>query len=246
MIKPQILLVDDDLSVLDGLKKILTQDGYAVSTASSGYEALNLLSKRGFDIILTDMKLPGMGGLSLIQEIRKKNEPVAIVVITAYSSVKTAVDAIKCGADDYLTKPLNLEELEVVLEKLWERQQLVVQNLILKEKLKDKYKFSELIGCSAGMDSIFKMIGDVSSSMAAVLITGETGTGKELVANAIHYRSDRACMPFVALHCAALSEGVLESELFGHEKGAFTDAIQTRKGRFEMADHGTLFLDEVG
>ena len=246
MIKPQILLVDDDQSVLDGLKKILTQDGYGVSTASSGYEALNLLSKRGFDIILTDMKLPGMGGLSLIQEIRKKNEPVAIVVITAYSSVKTAVDAIKCGADDYLTKPLNIEELQVVLEKLWERQQLIVQNLILKEKLKDKYKFSELIGCSPRMDGIFKMIGDVSSSMASVLITGETGTGKELVANAIHYRSDRACMPFVALHCAALSEGVLESELFGHEKGAFTDAIQTRKGRFEMADHGTLFLDEVG
>ena len=246
MIKPKILLVDDDQDVLDGLKMILTQDGYAVSTASSGYEALNLLSKRGFDIILTDMKLPGMGGLSLIQEIRKKNEPVAIVVITAYSSVKTAVDAIKCGADDYLTKPLNVEELEIVLEKLWERQQLVVQNLILKEKLKDKYKFSELIGSSPGMDRIFKMIGDVSSSMAAVLITGETGTGKELVANAIHYRSDRACMPFVALHCAALSEGVLESELFGHEKGAFTGAIQTRKGRFEMADHGTLFLDEVG
>jgi len=246
MIKPKILLVDDDQSVLDGLKKILTQDGYAVSTASSGYEALNLLSKRGVDIILTDMKLPGMGGLSLIQEIRKKNEPVAIVVITAYSSVKTAVDAIKCGADDYLTKPLNIEELQVVLEKLWERQQLIVQNLILKEKLKDKYKFSELIGCSPSMDSIFKMIGDVSSSMASVLITGETGTGKELVANALHYRSDRACMPFVALHCAALSEGVLESELFGHEKGAFTDAIQTRKGRFEMADHGTLFLDEVG
>src|SRR4030067_3807753 len=138
MIKPQILLVDDDISVLNGLKKILTKDGYAVSTASSGYEALNLLSKRGFDIILTDMKLPGMGGLSLIQEIRKKNDPVAIVVITAYSSVKTAVDAIKCGADDYLTKPLNIEELQVVLEKLWERQQLVVQNLILKEKLKDK------------------------------------------------------------------------------------------------------------
>ena len=246
MIEPQILLVDDDQSVLDGLKKILTQDGYGVSTASSGYEALNLLSKRGFDIILTDMKLPGMGGLSLIREIRKKNEPVAIVVITAYSSVKTAVDAIKCGADDYLTKPLNIEELQVVLEKLWERQQLVVQNLILKEKLKDKYKFSELIGCSPRMDGIFKMIGDVSSSMASVLITGETGTGKELVANAIHYRSDRACMPFVALHCAALSEGVLESELFGHEKGAFTDAVQTRKGRFEMADHGTLFLDEVG
>ncbi|HHT9130206.1 MAG TPA: sigma-54-dependent transcriptional regulator [Candidatus Brocadiaceae bacterium] len=246
MAKPRLLLVDDDKNALDGLVKILTHDGYPVSGALSGYEALNFLSKKSFDIIITDMKLPGMGGLSLIHEIRKKEGSVAIVVITAYSSVKTAVEAIKCGADDYLTKPLNVEELKLVLEKLWERQQLIAQNRILKEKLKDKYKSSELVGSTPQMQQIFHMIADVAPSTASILILGETGTGKEIVANAIHYQSGRAAKPFVALHCAALSEGVLESELFGHEKGAFTGAIQSRKGRFEVADGGTFFLDEVG
>lgn len=246
MTKPKLLLVDDDKNALDGLVKILAGDGYAVSGVPSGYEALNLLSKKKFDIIVTDMKLPGMGGLNLIHEVKKKNDSLAIVLITAYSSIKTAVDAIKCGADDYLTKPVDIEELELVLEKLWEKQQLVVQNQLLKEKLKDKYKFSELVGGAPQMHGIFKMIEDVAPSTASILILGETGTGKELVANALHYRSDRACMPFIALHCAALSEGVLESELFGHEKGAFTGAIQSRKGRFELADGGTIFLDEVG
>jgi DNA-binding NtrC family response regulator len=246
MTKPRLLLIDDDKTALDGLVKILSHDGYPVSGVLSGYEALNLLSRKNFDIIVTDMKLPGMGGLSLIHELRKKEEPMAIVVITAYSSVKTAVEAIKCGADDYLTKPINIEELELVLEKLWERQRLIAQNRLLKEKLKDKYKSSELVGSTPQMQRIFKMIEDVAPSTASILILGETGTGKELVANAIHYQSDRATMPFVALHCAALSEGVLESELFGHEKGAFTGAVQARKGRFELADSGTLFLDEVG
>lgn len=246
MAKPKLLLVDDDKNALDGLVKILTHDGYPVSGVLSGYEALNLLSRKNFDIIVTDMKLPGIGGLSLIHEIRKKEESVAIVVITAYSSVKTAVEAIKCGADDYLTKPINIEELRLVLEKIWERQQLIVQNRMLKEKLKDKYKSSGLVGNTPQMKQIFHMIADVAPSTASILILGETGTGKELVANAVHCQSDRACMPFVALHCAALSEGVLESELFGHEKGAFTGAVQARKGRFEMADGGTLFLDEVG
>ncbi|MDN3512287.1 MAG: sigma-54 dependent transcriptional regulator [Candidatus Jettenia sp.] len=246
MTKPSLLLVDDDKNTLDGLVKILMHDGYTVSGAVSGYDALNLLSRKNFDIIVTDMKLPGMGGISLIHEIRKREESVAIVVITAYSSVKTAVEAIKCGADDYLTKPINIEELKVVLEKLWEKQQLIAQNRILKEKLKDRYKFSELVGSTSQMQQIFHMIEDVAPSTASILILGETGTGKELIANAIHYQSDRSARPFIALHCAALSEGVLESELFGHEKGAFTGAIQTRKGRFEMADGGTLFLDEVG
>lgn len=246
MIKPNLLLVDDDKNALDGLVKILAHDGYPVSGVLSGYEALNLLSRKSFDIIVTDMKLPGMGGLSLINEIRKKEDSVSIVVITAYSSVKTAVEAIKCGADDYLTKPINIEELKLVLEKIWERQQLIAQNRMLKEKLKDKYKSSGLVGSTPQMKQIFHMIADVAPSTASILILGETGTGKELVANAVHCQSDRACMPFVALHCAALSEGVLESELFGHEKGAFTGAVQSRKGRFELADDGTLFLDEVG
>ncbi|MFO0795015.1 MAG: sigma-54 dependent transcriptional regulator, partial [Candidatus Brocadiaceae bacterium] len=246
MTKPKLLLIDDDKNALDGLIKILTHDGYTAFGVSSGYEALSLLSEKDFDIIITDMRLPGMGGLALIHEIRKKEKDVAIVVITAYSSVKTAVDAIKCGADDYLTKPINIEELKLVLEKLWERQQLIAQNRMLQEKLKAKSRPSELVGNTPQMRQIFCLIEDVAPSTASILILGETGTGKELVANAIHYQSDRAGKPFVALHCAALSEGVLESELFGHEKGAFTGAIQARKGRFEIADKGTLFLDEVG
>lgn len=246
MKKPRLLLVDDDKDVLGGLVRILEREGYPVLGVSSAYEALNLLSGKNFDILMTDMKLPGMGGLALVSEVRKKDVPVAIVVITAYASVKTAVDAIKCGADDYLTKPIDIEELKLVLEKLWEKQQLIAQNKLLKEKLKRKYKFSELVGSTPQMHRIFTLIEDVAPSTASVLIFGETGTGKELVASAIHYQSDRACMPFVALHCAVLSEGVLESELFGHEKGAFTGAVQSRKGRFEIADGGTLFLDEVG
>lgn len=248
MAKPTILLVDDDKDTLDGLVRILELDGYPVSSVFSGYDALNLLAKKRFDIIVTDMRLPGMGGLALIREVRKRNDLPGIVVITAYGSVKTAVEAVKCGADDYLTKPVNIEELELVLEKLWEKQQLITQNRLLKEKLREKEngRFSELVGDTPQMQHLFKMIDDVAASAASILILGETGTGKELVANAIHYQSDRVGKPFVALHCASLSEGVLESELFGHEKGAFTGAVQSRKGRFEMADGGTLFLDEVG
>lgn len=245
MTKPKLLLVEDDKNTLDGLIQILRRGGYTVSGVSSGYDALNQLSRESFDIVITDMKLPGMGGLSLLQEIKKKNTSIAIVVVTAYSSIKSAVNAVKHGADEYLAKPVDVEELELVLEKLWEKQQLVIQNRLLKEELKDKYTFSELVGGSPQMHRIFKMIEDVAPSTASVLILGETGTGKELVAHAIHYRSERAGKPFVALHCAALSEGILESELFGHEKGAFTGAIQSRKGRFELADGGTLFLDEL-
>lgn len=245
MTKPKLLVVEDDKNTLDGLIQILRRGGYTASGVSSGYDALNQLSRESFDIVITDMKLPGMGGLSLLQEIKKKNSSIAIVVVTAYSSIKSAVNAVKHGADEYLAKPVDVEELELVLEKLWEKQQLVIQNRLLKEELKDKYTFSELVGGSPQMHRIFKMIEDVAPSTASVLILGETGTGKELVAHAIHYRSERAGKPFVALHCAALSEGILESELFGHEKGAFTGAIQSRKGRFELADGGTLFLDEL-
>ena len=187
------------------------------------------MSKKSFDIIVTDMKLPGMGGLSLIHEIRKKEESVAIVVITAYSSVKTAVEAIKCGADDYLTKPINIEELRLVLEKIWERQQLIAQNRMLKEKLKDKYKSSGLVGSTPQMKQIFHMIADVAPSTASILILGETGTGKELVANAVHCQSERACMPFVALHCAALSEGVLESELLATRRAPLRAPFRPEK-----------------
>jgi DNA-binding NtrC family response regulator len=192
------------------------------------------------------MKLPDISGFSIIEKVKKKDVNVPVVMITAFSSLQTAIDAMKKGADDYLTKPVKIDELELILKKIWEKQLLILQNRELKQKLHDKYDFSGLIGNTPEMQLVFKTITDIAPTAATVLIYGETGTGKELVANAIHYNSDRRNKSFIALHCASLAEGVLESELFGHEKGAFTGAMGQRRGRFELADGGSLFLDEVG
>ena len=246
MDKPRILLVDDDKNTADGLKKILLQDGYDTGCTYTGNEALDLIEAEHFDIVITDMKLPDISGFSIIEKVKKKNVDIAVVMITAFSSIQTAIDAMKKGADDYLTKPVNIEELELILKKIWERRLLILQNKELKQKLKDKYNFSGIIGNTPEIQLIFKTITEIAPTAATVLIYGDTGTGKELIANAIHYSSDRKDKPFVALHCASLSEGVLESELFGHEKGAFTGAISQRRGRFELANGGSLFLDEVG
>ncbi|MHC4267071.1 MAG: sigma-54-dependent transcriptional regulator [Planctomycetota bacterium] len=246
MNKPRILLVDDDANTANGLRKILLQDGYDTSCAYTGNEALNLIESEHFDIIITDMKLPDISGFSIIEKVKMKDVDIPVVMITAFSSLQTAIDAMKKGADDYLTKPVNIDELELILKKIWEKQHLILQNRELKQKLHDKYNFSGLIGNTPEMQLIFKTITEIATTAATVLIYGETGTGKELVASAIHYNSDRKDKPFIALHCASLSEGVLESELFGHEKGAFTGAMSQRRGRFELADGGSLFLDEVG
>ena len=246
MDKPRILLVDDDKNTADGLKKILLQDGYDTGCTYTGKEALDLIEAEHFDIVITDMKLPDISGFSIIEKVKKKNVDIAVVMITAFSSIQTAIDAMKKGADDYLTKPVNIEELELILKKIWERRLLILQNKELKQKLKDKYNFSGIIGNTPEIQLIFKTITEIAPTAATVLIYGDTGTGKELIANAIHYSSDRRDKPFITLHCASLSEGVLESELFGHEKGAFTGAISQRRGRFELANGGSLFLDEVG
>ena len=246
MEKPRILLVDDDKNTANGLRKILLQDGYDTSCTYTGKEASNLIETEHFDIVITDMKLPDISGFSIIEKVKKKNVDIAVVMITAFSSIQTAIDAMKKGADDYLTKPVNIEELELILKKILERRLLILQNKELKQKLNDKYNFSGIIGNTPEIQLIFKTITEIAPTAATVLIYGDTGTGKELIANAIHYSSDRKDKPFVALHCASLSEGVLESELFGHEKGAFTGAISQRRGRFELANGGSLFLDEVG
>ena len=246
MDKPRILLVDDDKNTADGLKKILLQDGYDTGCTYTGKEALDLIEAEHFDIVITDMKLPDISGFSIIEKVKKKNVDIAVVMITAFSSIQTAIDAMKKGADDYLTKPVNIEELELILKKIWERRLLILQNKELKQKLNDKYNFSGIIGNTPEIQLIFKTITEIAPTAATVLIYGDTGTGKELIANAIHYSSDRRDKPFITLHCASLSEGVLESELFGHEKGAFTGAISQRRGRFELANGGSLFLDEVG
>ena len=240
------MLVDDDKNTANGLRKILLQDGYDTSCTYTGKEASNLIETEHFDIVITDMKLPDISGFSIIEKVKKKDIDIAVVMITAFSSIQTAIDAMKKGADDYLTKPVNIEELELILKKIWERRLLILQNKELKQKLNDKYNFSGIIGNTPEIQLIFKTITEIAPTAATVLIYGDTGTGKELIANAIHYSSDRKDKPFVALHCASLSEGVLESELFGHEKGAFTGAISQRRGRFELANGGSLFLDEVG
>ncbi len=246
MNKPRILLVDDDTNTANGLRKILIQDGYDTLCTYTGNDALNLIESEHFDIVITDMKLPDISGFSIIEKVKKKDVDIPVVMITAFSSLQTAIDAMKKGADDYLTKPVNIDELELILKKIWEKQLLVLQNRELRQQLHEKYDFSGLIGNTPEMQLVFKTITDIAPTVATVLICGETGTGKELVANAIHYNSDRRNKSFIALHCASLSEGVLESELFGHEKGAFTGAMSQRRGRFELADGGSLFLDEVG
>ncbi|MHC4269901.1 MAG: sigma-54-dependent transcriptional regulator [Planctomycetota bacterium] len=246
MKKPRILLIDDDKNTANGLRKILLQDGYDTSCVYTGNEALNLIDTKHFDIVITDMKLPDISGFSIIEKVKKKDTDIPVIMITAFSSLQTAIDAMKKGADDYLTKPVNIDELELILKKIWEKQLLILQNRELRQKLNDKYGFSGLIGNTPEMQLVFKTITEIAPTAATVLIYGETGTGKELVAHAIHYNSDRKDEPFIALHCASLSEGVLESELFGHEKGAFTGAVNQRRGRFELADGGSLFLDEIG
>ena len=248
MDKPRILLVDDDKNTADGLKKILLQDGYDTGCTYTGNEALDLIEAEHFDIVITDMKLPDISGFSIIEKVKKENIDIAVVMITAFSSIQTAIDAMKKGADDYLAKPVEpgCEELDLIIKKVWEKRLLIKQNKELKQKLNDKYSFSGIIGNTPEIQLIFKTITEIAPTAATVLIYGDTGTGKELIANAIHYSSDRKDKPFVALHCASLSEGVLESELFGHEKGAFTGAISQRRGRFELANGGSLFLDEVG
>jgi DNA-binding NtrC family response regulator len=246
MNKPRILLIDDDTNTANGLRKILLKDGYDVRCMYMGKDGLALIESEHFDIVITDMKLPDISGFSIIEKVKKKDVNISVVIITAFSSLETAIDAMKKGADDYLTKPVNIDELELVLKQIWEKQLLKLQNKELKQKLYDNYDFSGLIGNTPEMQLVFKTITEIAPTAATVLIYGETGTGKELVANAIHMNSDRKDKPFIELHCASLSEGVLESELFGHEKGSFTGAMSQRRGRFELANGGSLFLDEVG
>jgi two-component system NtrC family response regulator/two-component system response regulator HydG len=241
-----ILVVDDEKNTREALAKILRQDGYNVFAAGDGYQALDIIGRELPDLILADLKMPGMNGIELLARIREKNHDTPFVLMTAFGTVQTAVDALKKGAEDYLTKPVDLDALQSQIERILARGQMIREIKELRERLRDKYKFENIIGASPEMQSIFKTIHQIAPSHATVLITGESGTGKELVAAAIHQNSDRADKPYVKVTCSALAENLLESELFGHEKGAFTGAVHSRQGRFEIADGGTLFLDEIG
>jgi DNA-binding NtrC family response regulator len=244
--KIKILVVDDELSIRESLKGWLQQDGYQVEAAASGREALTRNAANRFDIMLIDVKMPEMNGLTLLKKVKENDADIAVVMMTAHGAIQDAVEAMKLGAHDYLLKPFNLEEFSITIEKLVQMLTLAMENLILKERVATFTRFEKLVGRSPAMVKLYEAIVDVAQSDATVLITGETGTGKELVARAVHTQSSRCYAPFIAINCGAFTEQLLESELFGHEKGAFTDAQYTRKGRLEMANAGTLFLDEVG
>jgi DNA-binding NtrC family response regulator len=242
----RILIVDDEVNARTALAEILRDEGYAVETAADGFKALPKLDEFEPDVLLTDLKMPGMDGLELMRKAAERDQDCVVVVMTAYGAVDTAVKAMREGAADYVTKPVNVEELSIVLQREIERRRLRLETKQLRERLHQRHRISSIVGTSPPMQQVFDTVLQVAPSKASVLITGESGTGKELVAAAIHEHSTRASGPFVKLHCAALAETLLESELFGHERGSFTGAVARRDGRFQQADRGTLFLDEIG
>jgi DNA-binding NtrC family response regulator len=246
MTKGFILVVDDEANARNALAEILRDEGYRVETAADGFKALGKAAEEIPDLVLTDLKMPGMGGVELLEKVRGQHDDTVVVVMTAFGAVETALEAMKKGAADYLTKPLNMTELLLVLDREMERQRLRRETGSLRARLAERYRFENIIGDAPAMQAVFKTVAQVANSRASILISGESGTGKELVAAAIHQRSPRAKGPFVKLHCAALAETLLESELFGHERGSFTGAAGRREGRFHQANGGTLFLDEIG
>lgn len=241
-----ILVVDDDPGHLTTLKTIIKSWGYQVKTADDGTKAVKIVKEKPFDLILMDVRMTLMSGIEALKQIKAYNPAIPILIMTAYSSVESAVEALKAGAYDYLTKPLDFEALKITMERALEHVGLKAENLILKEKLRENFDLKNIIGKSQPMKELIEMVAMIAPSEATVLITGESGTGKELIARSIHFNSHRKDHPLVIVNCAALAETLLESELFGHEKGAFTGADRRREGRFMQANKGTIFLDEIG
>jgi len=244
--KKRILIVDDEKNILKVMVASLKREGYEVETAMSGEEAIGKAGANRYNLVITDYKLPGLNGLDLLQELRVRDKDLPVIILTAYGTIEKAVEAMKKGASNYLTKPINLDELTLVVKDAIERHALIEENKALRQRLLDKYSFDNIIGKSPAMEEVFSIIRMVSQSNANTLIIGESGTGKELVARAIHFGSERKDFPFVPVDCAAIPEGLLENEIFGHEKGAYTGAYEKRIGQIEQAHRGTLFLDEVG
>jgi len=244
--RTRILIVDDEEIVRESLSGWLEKDGYTVATAHDGPTAVNRLNAERWSIMLVDMKMPGMDGLQVLEQAKKLQPDVTAVIMTAYATVDTAVTAMKLGAYDYIVKPFDPEELSLMIQKIVKQQALVRENVLLRKVLKREYKFRDLISKNAAMQQVFELARTAAKSASTILILGESGTGKEVMARAIHAESPRNNGPFVAVSCAALTETLLESELFGHERGSFTGAVARQRGKFEQANHGTLFLDEIG
>jgi DNA-binding NtrC family response regulator len=242
----KILIVDDELIMRESLAGWLERDGHTVQTAASGEEALAKLKQTHFDIFLVDIKMEGMSGLEVLRRVKESDPDAEVVMITAYGSIPSAIEAMKDGAYDYMLKPFDPNELGVLIEKIIQYQEQARENIYLKEQYKERTRFESMIGQSKPMQEIFDLICAVATTDSTILITGETGTGKGLAAKAIHTNSARREGPFVTVNCGAIPEHLMESELFGYQKGAFTDAKKTKKGRLELAHGGTLFLDEIG
>lgn len=241
-----ILVVDDEPNYLIILSELLRDEGYEVFTAPNGKEGLAIVQEVDLDLVITDMQMPGMDGLQLLDKIKEGNEHLPVIMITAFAEVEKAVAAMQAGAYNYLSKPFSNDELLINVNKAVHHYSLIQENSRLRQDIRARTGFSGMVGKNKGMRLVYELIEKVAPTPSSVLISGESGTGKELVAKAIHLNSPRAEKPFITVNCAALAENLLESELFGHEKGAFTGAIAMRKGRFELADGGTLFLDEIG
>ena len=241
----EILFVDDDRHILALVEEYLSLQGYTVTVADNGLDAFELLKKKGFDIVFTDLKMPDFGGLELLEAIKEVNPETEVILVTGYGTIESAIKALKLGSYDYLQKPIKLERLKVLIDRIMEKKKLQKENILLKRSLKERYKYDELVGVSHKLQEIYEIIDRISQNSPTVLIQGESGTGKELLAKVIHQNSDRKDRPFVPVNCGAIVEGLLESELFGHVKGAFTGATRDTIGLFKAAEGGTIFLDEV-
>jgi len=241
-----ILIVDDEKNYLLVLEALLGPQGYEIITVNNAHDALRSVREADLDLVITDVKMPGMNGIELLEECKKIKPELPVIIMTAYGSIEMAVDAMKKNAYDYITKPFQNEQLKLTVKKALDNYRLIKQNKLLSQALSDRFRYGNMVGKSKPILKIYDIIDKVAQSKASVLITGPSGTGKELIAKSIHYGGSRRDRPFVSINCGALTETLLESELFGHERGAFTGAVALKKGRFELADGGTLFLDEVG
>jgi two-component system response regulator PilR (NtrC family) len=245
MFKDKLLVADDEQSMREFLDIMLKKEGYKVSLASNGEEVLKLAERDIFDLILMDIRMPKLDGIAVLKKIKALSPETIVIMITAYASTDTAIRAMKEGAYDYVTKPFKVDEIKLIIRNALEKKNLQKENILLKQVVRDRYHFDNILGQSPKMLALYDLLEKVGPTKTNILIAGESGTGKELVAKAIHYNSPRKDKPFVTLNCGAIPELLIESELFGHMRGAFTDAIATKKGLFEMADEGTIFLDEI-
>jgi DNA-binding NtrC family response regulator len=245
-VKLRILVADDEKNIREGLREALALDGYEVVTAADGQEALEEVTRGEVDLLITDLKMPRLSGEELLKSVTAQLPTMPVIILTGHGTIESAVQAMHDGAYDFLTKPVNLDRLSLLVKRALTSREMAVQNRAMQEELERRSGFASIIGRSAEMKQVFEMVRQVAPSRSSVLITGESGSGKEMIAEALHYNSPRKDKPFIKLHCAALTESLLESELFGHEKGAFTGAIARKRGRFELAHLGTLFLDEIG